>query len=221
MTTTSKTSKAVPSKIADELRSMIARGTLSPGMRLGQTDLATQFDASRVPVREALKLLSSEGLVEHDPNRGFFVTRLSRDEAEQLFTLRTLVEEELMKTIAWPDDVGIAELIRSNERLEDLLDKGDRQAWWIEHRAFHASIFDLSPQKIIMREAMRLWALTDRYRALLPLPRRPSEERKVVNKNDLIEALRAQDRAQLIASRRERRETFEQLVLETLEARGL
>jgi len=57
MTTTSKTSKAVPSKIADELRSMIARGTLSPGMRLGQTDLATQFDASRVPVREALKLL--------------------------------------------------------------------------------------------------------------------------------------------------------------------
>jgi len=221
MTTTSKTSKAVPSKIADELRSMIARGTLSPGMRLGQTDLATQFDASRVPVREALKLLSSEGLVEHDPNRGFFVTRLSRDEAEQLFTLRTLVEEELMKTIAWPDDVGSAELIRSNERLEDLLDKGDRQAWWIEHRAFHASIFDLSPQKIIMREAMRLWALTDRYRALLPLPRRPSEERKVVNKNDLIEALRAQDRAQLIASRRERRETFEQLVLETLEARGL
>ena len=221
MTTTSKTSKAVPSKIADELRSMIARGTLSPGMRLGQTDLATQFDASRVPVREALKLLSSEGLVEHDPNRGFFVTRLSRDEAEQLFTLRTLVEEELMKTIAWPDDVGIAELIRSNERLEDLLDKGDRQAWWIEHRAFHASIFDLSPQKIIMREAMRLWALTDRYRALLPLPRRPSEERKAVNKNDLIEALRAQDRAQLIASRRERRETFEQLVLETLEERGL
>jgi len=221
MTTTSKTSKAVPSKIADELRSMIARGTLSPGMRLGQTDLATQFDASRVPVREALKLLSSEGLVEHDPNRGFFVTRLSRDEAEQLFTLRTLVEEELMKTIAWPDDVGIAELIRSNERLEDLLDMGDRQAWWIEHRAFHASIFDLSPQKIIMREAMRLWALTDRYRAPLPLPRRPSEERKVVNKNDLIEALRAQDRAQLIASRRERRETFEQLVLETLEARGL
>ena len=221
MTTTSKTSKAVPSKIADELRSMIARGTLSPGMRLGQTDLATQFDASRVPVREALKLLSSEGLVEHDPNRGFFVTRLSRDEAGQLFTLRTLVEEELMKTIAWPDDVGIAELIRSNERLEDLLDKGDRQAWWIEHRAFHASIFDLSPQKIIMREAMRLWALTDRYRALLPLPRRPSEERKAVNKNDLIEALRAQDRAQLIASRRERRETFEQLVLETLEARGL
>ena len=67
---------------------MIARGTLAPGMRLGQTELAEQFSASRVPVREALKLLSSEGIIEHDPNRGFFVTRLSRDEAEQLFTVR-------------------------------------------------------------------------------------------------------------------------------------
>ena len=88
MTTAVKSSTGVPSKIADELRSMIARGTLSPGMRLGQTELATQFNASRVPVREALKLLSSEGIVEHDPNRGFFVTRLSRDEAEQLFRQR-------------------------------------------------------------------------------------------------------------------------------------
>ena len=92
----------VPAKIANELRSLIARGTLAPGMRLGQTELAEQFNASRVPVREALKLLSSEGIIEHDPNRGFFVTRLSRDEAEQLFTLRHLVEDELLSTIEWP-----------------------------------------------------------------------------------------------------------------------
>lgn len=221
MTTTKKTSTGVPSKIADELRSMIARGTLSPGMRLGQTELATQFNASRVPVREALKLLTSEGIVEHDPNRGFFVTRLSRDEAEQLFTLRHLVEDELMKTVEWPDDKAIEQLVKSAARLEELLNKGDRQAWWIEHRAFHTSIFDLSPKKIIMREAMRLWALTDRFRALLPLPRRPSEERNVVNKHSLIEALRSKDRNKLIECRRERRESFEQLVLETLEARGL
>lgn len=221
MKMTRKTSTGVPFKIADELRSMIARGTLSPGMRLGQTELATQFNASRVPVREALKLLTSEGIVEHDPNRGFFVTRLSRSEAQQLFLLRHLVEDELMKSIEWPDEKTIQDLIASAERLEDLLDKGNRQAWWIEHRAFHARIFGLSAQKIIMREAMRLWALTDRYRALLPLPRRPSEEREVVNKLELIDALRAQDRDRLITTRRERRDGFAQLVLEMLEARGL
>lgn len=221
MQTETKPSRGVPAKIADELRSMIARGTLPPGMRLGQTELADQFGASRVPVREALKLLSSEGIIEHDPNRGFFVTRLSRDEAEQLFTLRHLVEEELMKTIEWPDEQQVADLEARAEALENLLDKGDRSQWWDEHRAFHQAIFDLSPKKTIVREAMRLWALTDRFRALLPLPRKPSEERRVVNKHSLIVALQSRDRKKLLSTRRSRREGFERLVLETLEARGL
>ncbi len=221
MTTETKKSIGVPTKIADQLRSMIARGTLSPGMRLGQTELATEFQASRVPVREALKLLSSEGIVEHDPNRGFFVTRLSGEEAEQLFTLRHLVEDELMRTVEWPTDKQLKELERSAERLEKLLDDGDRPNWWIEHRQFHTTIFDLSPNKIIMRETMRLWALTDRFRALLPLPRRQSEERTVVNKAPIIEALRSRNRDQLIGARRQRREAFEQLVREMLDSRGL
>lgn len=217
----SKADRGVPAKIANELRSLIARGTLAPGMRLGQTELAAQFNASRVPVREALKLLSSEGIIEHDPNRGFFVTRLSRDEAEQLFTLRHMVEDELLKTIEWPDDKQLKELERRAERLEELLNAGDRQSWWDEHRQFHTVIFELSPRKTIMREAMRLWALTDRFRALLPLPRRPSEERNVVNKYELLQALKKKDRKKLIAVRRNRREAFERLLLETLEARGL
>lgn len=221
MEETTKTGRGVPAKIANELRSLIARGTLSPGMRLGQTELAEQFNASRVPVREALKLLSSEGIIEHDPNRGFFVTKLSRDEAEQLFTLRHLVEDELLRSVEWPEDEELGEFDRRAEQLEKLLDAGDRSSWWNEHRDFHMLIFNLSPKKTIVREAMRLWALTDRYRALLPLPRRPSEERTVVSKHDLTEAIREKDRDKLLAVRRNRRESFERLLLETLEARGL
>lgn len=221
MSETEKSGRGVPAKIANELRSLIARGTLAPGMRLGQTELAEQFNASRVPVREALKLLSSEGIIEHDPNRGFFVTRLSRDEAEQLFTLRHLVEDELLRTVEWPDEEKLAELEERATQLEKLLDEGDRFNWWNAHRDFHMMIFDLSPKKTIMREAIRLWALTDRYRALLPLPRRVSDERKLVNKHELVEALRKQDRTKLLAVRRKRREFFEMLLHETLEARGL
>jgi DNA-binding GntR family transcriptional regulator len=211
----------VPAAIANQLRGLIARGTFSPGMRLGQTELADQFGASRVPVREALKLLSSEGIVEHDPNRGFFVARLSRDEAEQLFAMRHLIEDELLRTVEWPDEAQLTELDRRAARLEELLNAGDRSAWWPEHREFHTMIFNLSRKKIIVREAMRLWTLTDRFRAILPLPRRPSAERSVVNKHDLMEALRTRDRKKLLKVRRERREAFERLVLETLEARGL
>ena len=216
-----KARTGMPAQIANELRSMIARGTLAPGMRLGQNELAEQFKASRVPVREALKLLSSEGIIEHDPNRGFFVTRLSRNEAEQLFTLRHLVEEELLRTADWPDEAQLRDLARRAEELEELLNKGDRFSWWNKHREFHMLIFDLSPKKTIVREAMRLWALTDRYRALLPLPRGDSEERKVLRKHEFLEALREQDTGKLLAVRRVRRDAFEQMLLETLDARGL
>ena len=215
------TNLGVPSKIADQLRGLVARGTLAPGMRLGQTELADQFKASRVPVREALKLLTSEGIVEHDPNRGFFVARLSTDEARQLFRMRHLIEDELLATLEWPSETQLAELTADAEQLEHLLDAGDRTRWWLQHREFHHAIFNLSPEKIIVREAMRLWTLTDRFRALLPMPRRPSAERSVVNKHNLVEALAERDRAKLLVVRRGRREAFENLVLETLEDRNL
>jgi len=221
MSETGKNGSGVPAKIANELRSMVARGTLSPGMRLGQNELAEQFKASRVPVREALKLLSSEGIIEHDPNRGFFVTRLSQDEAEQLFTLRHLVEDELLRTVKWPGEDTLNELARRADELEQLLNEGNRSLWWDRHREFHQLIFDLSPKKTIVREALRLWMLTDRYRALLPLPRGASEERRLLSKHEFLDALRAKDVTKLLSVRRVRREAFERLVLETLEARGL
>lgn len=221
MSLTEKTNTGVPAKIADELRAMVARGILAPGMRLGQTELAEQFKASRVPVREALKLLTSEGIVEHDPNRGFFVARLSSEEAQQLFRMRFLIEEGLLQSIKWPDKKQIADLRRRAEELEDLLDAGDRTAWWLKHREFHHAIFDLSPHKVMVREAMRLWTLTDRFRAILPMPRRPSAQRNLVKKHDLVEALAAQDRDKLLEIRRERRESFESMVLEMLDDRNL
>ena len=118
----------VPSHIAAQVRALVARGILAPGMRLGQTELAERFQASRVPVREALKLLSSEGIVEHDPNRGFFVTPLSRDEAEQLFVMRHLIEDELLTSVAWPDEAQLKELDERAHELEGLLDAGNRRS---------------------------------------------------------------------------------------------
>lgn len=216
-----KTADAVPSIIAARLRTMIACGTFAPGMRLGQTELAKHFVASRVPVREALKLLSAESIVEHDPNRGFFVARFSSEEARQYFQLRDMVEDELLATIRWPTEDELADLRARAEELERLLDEGNRAEWWNKHQEFHLQIFDLSPNKVMVREAMRYWALTDRYRALVPLPRRRSTERNIVNKADLVAALAGHRMKDLIKVRANRRRAFETLVLETLEDRGL
>ena len=203
-------------KIADELRSLVAGGSIPPGAKLGQIELAEQFAASPVPVREALKLLSSEGIVEHDPNRGFFVAKLSSGEARQLFRMRHLLEDELLQSVVWPNGEQLGELRRRAAELEDVLDAGDRRVWWLSHREFHQMIFDLSPHKVMVREAMRLWTLTDRFRAILPLPKRSSAQRNLVRKHDLVEALAEQDREKLIRLRGERRDFFERMTLEML-----
>jgi len=211
----------VPEAIAEKIREMVARGILAPGMRLGQAELALQFDSSRVPLREALKLLSSEGIVEHDPNRGFFIARFSSDEARQLFRMRHLIEDELLSTVVWPTKIQLAKFAADAANLEKLLDASDRSGWWMQHRLFHHRIFDLSPDKVIVKEATRLWMLTDRYRAMLPMPRRGSEERQVVEKTSFVKALRSKDRGELLQVRRDRRDAFESLVLMTLKEREL
>lgn len=213
--------EVVPSMIAVKLRSLIASGVYAPGMRLGQTELASLFESSRVPVREALKMLSAEGLVEHDPNRGFFVARFSSEEARQLFRIRELIEDELFASIEWPSKEKLAELEERNAALEALLNEGNRTSWWKEHRAFHEDLFNLSPKKIFVREAIRMWSLTDRYRALAPLPRRASAERDIVSKSDLLEALAKKNLKILLEVRSRRRDAFKELVLEILVDRGL
>jgi DNA-binding GntR family transcriptional regulator len=213
-------SAGIPAHIANQIRALIARGALSPGVRLGQQELAERFRASRMPVREALKLLSAEGIIVHDANRGFFVAELSSDEARQLFKLRHMVEDSLLATIRWPNDEELRELNRRADELEKLLNSGDRSTWWTRHRDFHRMIFDLSEEKVIVREAMRLWTLTDRYRSLLPLPQRPSAERALVKKHELVQALADHDRRKLIRVRSDRRQDFERLVLDVLESRA-
>lgn len=81
----------------EALREAILEGVLAPGERLRQEDLATSFATSRIPVREALRVLTYEGLVRSAPNRGFTVTGLSADEIEEIYELRTVLEAHAVR----------------------------------------------------------------------------------------------------------------------------
>lgn len=75
------------------LRQAVISGDLPPGTRLGQDELCAEFGVSQAPVREALRRLEAEGLVEHRPNRGVFVLGLDRDELlEVVAPTRVLLE---------------------------------------------------------------------------------------------------------------------------------
>src|SRR5579864_7895428 len=91
--------RALPSSIAAALRSAIVQGDLSPGEQIRQAAWADRLGTSRIPVREALKSLAAEGLLSHDHNRGYFVTRFGPHEMAQVYLMRRLLEAELIRSL--------------------------------------------------------------------------------------------------------------------------
>jgi DNA-binding GntR family transcriptional regulator len=78
--------------VAARLRTLIVEGTLAPGEKLNERELAAMLKVSRTPLREALKLLTSEGLVEHLPNRGAVVAQLDADDVAATFEVMAALE---------------------------------------------------------------------------------------------------------------------------------
>jgi DNA-binding GntR family transcriptional regulator len=96
-----RTTRSVREQVADALREAIVSGELRPGERLGQDRLCDLYGVSPGPVREALRQLESEGLVEHFSNRGTFVLDVSEDELRRvLIPVRIVLESEAFKRSA-------------------------------------------------------------------------------------------------------------------------
>lgn len=86
------TSRSTADVLADELRKMINNGSLQDGERLVERDLASHFSVSRIPLREAIRQLERDGLVETFRNRGAIVKTLSVDDIDEIYALRALLE---------------------------------------------------------------------------------------------------------------------------------
>ena len=201
------------------MRELIANGAFAPGLQLRQEELAQRFEVSRVPVREALKILASEGTVTHDPRRGFFVAMLSSSEMRQLYRARRLLETEVIRTVRWPDDGQVALLHRLADAMTKAAQARNIAAWTGPHREFHHAIFDLSPDKFLVREVMRLWSLSDRYRSLLAHAR--VTPASIDRERELVALLARRDRRRLLAKFDADRTRIEGSLADILAARGL
>lgn len=150
--------------VLGRIRDAITSGELRPGSQLVQEDLAHQFHVSRVPVREALRSLSAEGLVEYFPNRGFFVAQLSVADLAEVYELRALIERDvLIKAAAnvTPQDVtDIEQLLQAVEAASSPAATADA------NRRFHFAIFELANAPRAVRLLEQLWDATDAYRAM-------------------------------------------------------
>lgn len=207
----------IPARIATQIQEMAAEGKLAPGVNFAEIGGAGKIAVSRMPVREALKLLVGEGVVLRDQNRGFFVAPLSSDEARQLYRLRHLIEHEVLSSVEWPTAAQLRKLQALLDDVQKDLSRGDLSQWLYGIRDFHRSIFDLSPKKILRREALRIWTLCDRYRSLLTSTLVPTS----TVGDHMIDALAKRDRETLLRSFEDDLSIIERSLLEVLQARSL
>lgn len=100
--------------IAARLRELITNGDLLPGTRLVEVEVSQKLGVSRGPVREALRILESEGLVTTHPGRGTFVVEISQKDILETYSLRTILEEEAIRLAverSTPQDIAELEAI--------------------------------------------------------------------------------------------------------------
>lgn len=153
----------VMERALQQLRAKVVSGELMPGEQIRQQEMAEELGVSRVPLREALNLLADQGLLVHRPNSGYFVAKRAPNELAQISRILQLLENELLSSIAWPDDECIATLKDLNEQMRAVATAADWTPLVRLNREFHLQIYSLSPYRIILEEVKRLWTQADTF----------------------------------------------------------
>jgi DNA-binding GntR family transcriptional regulator len=145
----------MPETIAAELRAELMAGALRPGEELSQVVLAERFGVSRIPIRDALRILAGEGLVEIEMNRGAKAIALTSAEIREIYDLRVLLECDCLRRAAQAMTPAALEEIDRVRRKSDV-DAGTSE-WAASDWAFHHAIYVRSgrPRHLAMIEALR------------------------------------------------------------------
>ena len=149
-------------RIADSLRAAILGGSYLPGERIRQEDVAARSGASRIPVREALRMLDSEGLVTLVANSGAWVTKLSMSECAETYLIRERLEPLLLRT-SMPN-LGAAAIARLGELAAEMEAGAGLDAFMRADREFHLSSYAGAASGEMWQIIHRMWNTTQHYR---------------------------------------------------------
>jgi DNA-binding GntR family transcriptional regulator len=186
-----------PETIAAALRADILSGATRPGTLLRQEDLAARFAMSRIPVRDALRLLEAEGLVTIATNRGAQVSRLSRSEVAEIYHLRILLECNCLN-LAIPRmsaaDLDRIERIRRRAEIDAATPEWSAGDW-----SFHEALYRPSGHDRQIEMISGLRTTSDLYAAAhRALPR--ERKRWLADHRTIVAACRAQRSADAVAA---------------------
>ena len=130
---------------ADTLREQIFAGVYAPGAFLDELALCEQLEISRTPLREALKVLTSEGLLRHEPRRGCFVNEVTEQDLDDIFPVIALLEGRCAYEAARnASDADLLELAALHERLKGHAEAGRTSDYYATNFAIHEAIIMLA-----------------------------------------------------------------------------
>lgn len=159
--------------IVEELRARILDGTYGAGARVRQEDVAEEFNLSRLPVREALRELESEGLLIIEPHRGARVAAVDRTELEQIYTLRAAVEPlAIQRSVPNLEPTDFEDLERLATRMEQ---SHDIEEFLSADREFHLASYRGVQFPLIVQLVERFWNTTQHYRRSFAEVRTPDQ----------------------------------------------
>lgn len=149
-------------RVADHLRAQILSGAIAPGEWIRQEDVAELFELSRLPVREALRMLAAEGLTEMHPNKGARVPKLSMHEVDVVYRMREALEPlALSESMPQLNDTDVTQLCDIQRDIES---NNDIQRFLELDRAFHLSSYSGCATEPLSSTVVRLWNTTTPYR---------------------------------------------------------
>ena len=177
---------AAGARIASELRHAILAGDYAPGDRIRQEDLADRHGASRLPVREALRMLEAEGLLTLVANTGAWVTKLTLADCEELYRIRERIEP-LLLTYSVPL-LGDAAIDRLAELADAMESADDVEQFLRLDREFHLGSYAAADTAVLGDLVLGLWNRTQHYRRAFTRVFRSAGERSVHHDHQLLVA---------------------------------
>lgn len=193
--------KSLRERVLDSLRTAIINGELKPGDTLIETDLAAQLGISRAPLREAINILSVEGLVETIPYHGTKVRKLARKDIEELYSVRSMMEVFAIERIiaAGPDRVD--EAVTALRRICDEMMGAAREGSMTDvnsiDRRFHNALIEHSGNNLLFM----LWnSVTLRVQQVMSLRNKKTGDLQQIARNHLtiVDAIARLDTAEAI-----------------------
>jgi len=161
----------LPRSLADQaavlLREEILAGSLQPGDRIHLEGTAARFDMSPIPIREALRMLASEGLVLPLPQRGYRVTAATVDDLDDTYRLRLMLDPMAVRLAVANFDED--DRVHLRECFGKLVESYKRDEWpshRVHHRNFHFALYSKCGSPWLLRFVSMLWENSDRYQRL-------------------------------------------------------